>query len=740
MGWPFTLARFTLIFLFLSACFVPTMGVFAQTDEEHAGRLHTVTVAPDSPFEQNIVLEEGQRALVAWECNACNVDASGEGTSTTAGALSTMTIAASSTTEANISLASATSETVHLMVVAPIDEAYPTVRPAPGEAVVSTQIGSCDAIEACIAPERGTLATQISPADDPTFLLSGHLGAQNGEYIVMEVKAGETLEWQWLATTQSLSVRMYHQTNTSETIMGTPHETYAGFSALAGEAPRTSWWTAEEDGRFIARLSSPEQGASWAAHVFLHPAAESLNLVEVDLINGTKVVGHHGQEALFAWSEVHTLHLSTPLANATVQVDQLMNGVWVTGEPTFLQADTTLTMHPYPNTTVGRLSIINTTVFALDLRLESFADLNGLEAPAYRPSSLEADNTSWPNINLTTITNAEFTLAVHDTADTYRFEVDGWLDSIHFVQFTLDGNVEGLEAQLWDMDQTTGEVLATDITRPVGDSLSIGLQVGRGTHYLQLRFQNASQATPHLWGEDVSERPYAVQAAYSLIDEGEEPWYPPSEDAVFWGGVARWFLGLLFLLPVAYLGVWLRRNQRFARLLAEQKQRLAWYTARLDSGETSVKEARSDLSNVLEAVAQLEWREGMDAWGEVRVEHRTESVALAVWQVDPRLAKTEGNWVMVVGVHILSDAWELAALRFDAPEGQAFEITHVEPRFLHQGEELFLDQLHEGHRAYVVVELQGTAKHVDVELNGRVGGEPFAARMPETVHRPHQAS
>jgi len=226
-----------------------------------------------------------------------------------------------------------------------------------------------------------------------------------------------------------------------------------------------------------------------------------------------------------------------------------------------------------------------------------------------------------------------------------------------------------------------------------------------------------------------------VQAAYSLIDEGEEPWFPPSDDAVFWGGVARWFLGFLFLLPVVYLTVTLRRNRRFARVLAEQKQRLAWYTARLDSGETSVKEARTDLSNVLEAVAQLDWQEGMDAWGNERVEHRTESVALAVWQVDPRLAKTEGNWVLVVGVHILSDAWELAALRFDAPEGQAFEVVHVEPRFLHQGEELFLDQLHEGHRAYVVVELEGPEQRVDVELNGRVGGEPFAARMPETVER-----
>ena len=67
--------------------------------------------------------------------------------------------------------------------------------------------------------------------------------------------------------------------------------------------------------------------------------------------------------------------------------------------------------------------------------------------------------------------------------------VDGWSESIHFVQFVFEGDATGLELQLWDIDQNTGEVLSTDITQPVGDQLRIGLQVGRGTHYLQLRFQ-----------------------------------------------------------------------------------------------------------------------------------------------------------------------------------------------------------------------------------------------------------
>ena len=94
-----------------------------------------------------------------------------------------------------------------------------------------------------------------------------------------------------------------------------------------------------------------------------------------------------------------------------------------------------------------------------------------------------------------------------------------------------------------------------------------------------------------------------------------------------------------------------------------------------------------------------------------------------------------GAWPVVVGVHVLNGTWDLAALRFDAPEGQGFEVVHVEPRFLFQGEEVFLDTMGDGHRTYLVVELNGPARQVDVELNGRMDGKPFAARVPETLER-----
>ena len=108
--------------------------------------------------------------------------------------------------------------------------------------------------------------------------------------------------------------------------------------------------------------------------------------------------------------------------------------------------------------------------------------------------------------------------------------------------------------------------------------------------------------------------------------------------------------------------------------------------------------------------------------------------------MDERLATVERAWPVVVGVHVMNGTWDLAALRFDSPDGEPYRVVHVEPRFLFQGEEVFLDTMGPGHQAYLIVELQGNAANVDVELNGRMDGEPFAARVPETLQRDQDAS
>ena len=187
-------------------------------------------------------------------------------------------------------------------------------------------------------------------------------------------------------------------------------------------------------------------------------------------------------------------------------------------------------------------------------------------------------------------------------------------------------------------------------------------------------------------------------------------------------------MGILFLLPVVYLASTFNVQNptlhRWRQRSSDSHGTWNGWTAE----RAASKQARTDMAKALHAVAQLDWQDGLEAWGPQRLEHRTEDVALAVWRADERMA-TEGAWPVVVGVHVINGTWDLAALRFDAPEGEAFEVVHVEPRFLFQGEEVFLDTMGPGHQHIWMAELNGSAAQVDLELNGRMDGVPFAARI-----------
>ena len=724
-------SAFLLLGLFLMAA-LPLQVAATAIEFEAEQRVNTLNLAAGETYAASIVVEPNTSTMVSVDCDACEVTLEHENASTSDN--HRVVLFTEDTNEVTLILSSTVDETVHFSLAKNISDTNPTLRPSPATTGTPQRVGNCGNASMCMDTARGTL-TGVESYDLANLYHSGILDSEHDEYIIINVSSGDTLEWKWLESTGDLNLQMYFQDDTTETLLDNVHHLDDAFSELSAQTPASSWWTAADDGRFVARLGTSVAPTYWSAHLFLFEAQPTTPLIGHDLLNGREVLGHNSTLVPLDWQDTHHMDLDSQLGDVHLQVDQLLNGNWVEGEEHHLLAGESLRTYPYPGVDAGRVIISKTPVFAVEFTMHDFSDFEGLEAPSVLPASLNESNASWPLLNLTSSLEGEFTLGVHDTVDTYRMEVDGWMDSIHFIQFTVEGNISDLELQVWDIDQTTGEVLNTDITRPAADQLKLGLQVGRGTQYLQLRFQNASDVTPHLWGEDVPAHSYRITSTYALVDEGEEPWFPPSEDAVFWGGFARWFLGALFLIPVLYLAIDIKRANDFGREIIEKKERLAWYTARLDSGELNVKSSQKDIARALHAVAQLEWEDGLDAWGEPTLHHRTENLALAVWRVDQRLAKVEGSWPLVIGIHVIEGDWELAALRFDAPDGAAYEVVSVEPRFLHQGEEVFLDALSEGHRTFLMIGLQGSAPSVDIELNGRINNQPFAARIPETLAR-----
>ncbi|MEC7112459.1 MAG: hypothetical protein VXW72_02890, partial [Candidatus Thermoplasmatota archaeon] len=112
-----------------------------------------------------------------------------------------------------------------------------------------------------------------------------------------------------------------------------------------------------------------------------------------------------------------------------------------------------------------------------------------------------------------------------------------------------------------------------------------------------------------------------------------------------------------------------------------------------------------------------------------------DGTSIAVWNLDSRLAKSLGNWPLLVGLNTENETWGIAAFRFDAPYGQALSVEHVEPRLLHQGEEVFVDTIAKGTTIFLTVDLAGEATQVDVELNGHVDGVPRGMRIPTALTR-----
>ena len=80
--------------------------------------------------------------------------------------------------------------------------------------------------------------------------------------------------------------------------------------------------------------------------------------------------------------------------------------------------------------------------------------------------------------------------------------------------------------------------------------------------------------TQHDWGQDVPSLTYSLSSSYTLIDEGDEPYSPPDENAEKWGVRARFFLGALFLVPVAYLGILQYRTKKRLKICFRNQNNL----------------------------------------------------------------------------------------------------------------------------------------------------------------------
>ncbi|MCS5533856.1 MAG: hypothetical protein NZ736_06330 [Candidatus Poseidoniaceae archaeon] len=731
---PITTALFLVCLMFLST--VPTANAQQNSTVSVVdGRIIGFISQPDIVHQVNATVVTGEWLSVTVNCGQCTATISiGEQNISTT---ETAVIQADSSAIATLEISSDIAEMITYTFTNAISEDYPTVRPAPSESIAYDTGGVCESQFSCMESDRGHLAAiSVGELNGDSFI-SGILDNDKSEYVALEIEQGDSLEVSLIHSTADLEISAFFQNSTNEIAYSSTIYTAIAFEPTL--TPDPVYWVAEDDGRIILKVDSASQNTAWVVARTIHKAKEMTDSECYSLTYGACITGHSITSTTIDWNETNELILVPQQNNVTIQLTQIVDGTMIEMDSIQIESERSQSIFAYPNASAAIITI-EASVFWLDMYLSDYSDFSsGNEAPSLLPMYVDSDNSSYPILPIDELAHhAELTLSVHDISDVYKIEIDAWEDSLHLIQITAEGDVQSLQLEMWDIDQETWLTKDYIETNYSNGKLQTALQVGRGTHFVRVSLIDGEQLLDtqnSSWGQKSDSISYQLSTQYTLIDEGEQPWFPPSDKAIWYGGVMRWILGSLFLIPVLMLALDLRKKKKFAQMMASKKERLAWFKQRLDDGTSDVKTSRSELITALVAIATLDWETGLETWGQPVAQHRTENIAIAAWILDERLVKVKGSWPLIIGIHVLEGTWELAALRFDAPQGQPWNVVNVEPRFLYNGEEVFVDVVNEGSRTFLAVELEGVSDCVDIELNGKMDEIPMAARIPTTIWR-----
>ena len=695
------------------------------------GRIQMISLSEAEVYQQTMDVEEGTIISVNVGCGTCEVELeAGETTLTSA---TSVTYKAPENLSVSITIRSTSTETVSTSFLVVQDESHVNQRPSPESSMDLVDSYRCsDPIE-CLDMHRGNLKAITEGNYSTLGFDAGAVELNAEEYYGFTVSSGEVVELTLHHASDAIRFDFYFQSDNQEVLLDNVIETMTSTNPhLLGE---THYLEIEEDGRIIVKVSTAAQVSSYALQRTIHQPQ-----LTTTIDGGTSQfdqIGHGESKTAFVLGSTGIVKLAPVIEDITAQLSVRIGDNWVIMPDVLVEQNTVERIFAYPNTTMAMLTIEG-AVHWVDVSIENFTDGNtSVDAPGYLPSNLLGEN--WPILYSedTDGYSGELTLPTMDIVDVYLVSVEGWVDSEHRLHIQIDGTSQDLLVDVQELDQETMESLQEYTLTPdlFTNSMDLYITVGPGNHLIKLYHTNDSVLENQTWGNNLDPLEYEITITKVTTEIGEEPWFAPSDDAKFWGSTVRWILGVGMMLPALYLFYSIRKTKRQATRIGAIKRRLELLSNLLDEGKETPEQTRKSLVRSLEAVATLPWQSAIASWGEPQHSYTTDGTSIAVWNLDPRLAKSFGDWPILVGLNTEHETWEIAAFRFDAPYGQALTVERVEPRLLHQGEEVFIDSIARGTTVFLTVDLAGDATQVDVELNGHVGGTPRAMRIPTALNR-----
>ena len=728
--------RTTLVFVSL-LLITATSPLLQTTTAEHMNQGAWLT---KSEYTENFFLNSGDHitletriganefASVSVNCSDCSLLL--ETNSATINSTPSATVYSSTESFLKITIESSVTQLIEMNQLIGVSESIASSRPAPGAPFLPAEIHYCESDYSCLGDTQNAQPRSVLEYElNYSGYQSGVATSDSANHFAVGLLEGETLEYSLAFVDSNAELELFWQNQTNEQYIPIAIFSSGGFIE---KGANIEWFTASEDGRLIFKVSTVSPRVIWGIQTIIHQ--EKSYIIE-NLNDSTRITGHgeisfsseisHGQAVIFS---------SLP-ENCQISSSEFINGNFTSKQPAVLDKTSLdgVALWAKPSSV---LITVTLECLALDtnVNIVSYFDANStLEAPSLIPMNYFGNNSSYPTTNpITNGIDSYFITSIGDNSDVYKIEIEAWEDSIHFLKYTIESDfAENLSIRAWSFNET-GEMLDVQTRNYSNLKLELGIEVPRGTQFFQV-FIREDSVQSNEWGGDGNMIQYEIFIDYSEIDEGDEPWFPPSDEAVKWGNIVRWILGFSFLLPFIILMIINAKNKHEAKEFANKKNRLAELKELLKSGDADPVQSLELIEKAMIKLRMIDWEESVSAWGKPDADYLTENVQLCVWNLGKEMAKTENAVALMLGVHILEEDWEVAGIRFDAPQDSAFSVQRVSPKAMYHGEEVFLDSLVKNTRLFMLVELSGEGDYVDVELNGTVNKKATACRIPVTI-------
>lgn len=594
--------------------------------------------------------------------------------------------------------------------VMPLNDELPNLRPAPSS-------------------EFFTLESEICPQDGFNVTCEGEyttgdLVNDSADVFAVNVSSGTMLVLTLVASSTSIDVDLHFQNLTHESSVGNAFSLPLNTSM---DESYVSYVPIENDGRIIVTITSPSPDTIWSMRTEIFDTTQISQLYDLDSVLGignsplTYTLGQ--DESLIITKSVTT--------DGLTDVPIRYRYVYANSESEWSNATINDRIHGIDDTAYIEFQWDCNCSWVASMSHNQHFDASwGMDAPTYRPLSANSNNSTYPLITMDGQTeDGELTLHMGDYQDILRVETTGWNESIHLVDVIVEGDIYEIEVTIWDMDQQTWDVLNQVSATYSMDKISLSLDVGLGTHFIKIEHINGSSAID----ENSEPIEWNIRVNTAVIDEGEEPWFPASEAVKEAADLFYWLIGIILILPFVMFYRFIRKEKLFAEEFASKKNRLQWLNEKLAEGNSS----HNDLSRALRAVSSLEWEKALEVWGDSEIRHFTTGIDMAIWSLGNR---NEETWSLLIGICAKECDWNVAAIRFEAPEGEPWDVKKVEPKLLTRGSEIFLDSLTRDSRLFIQVEIEGGSNALDVHLSGMVSGEPMAAKPANTIYRDSKIS